>query len=66
MCSVVINYQKTGDCESSRPLSGVLVINNNHLCVSGHLNYGPSGALARAVLTPRGEPFGPVGQTVRT
>jgi hypothetical protein len=31
MCSVVINYQKGGDCESSRLLSGVLVINDNYL-----------------------------------
>ena len=31
MCSVVINYQKGGDCESSRPLSDVLVINDNYL-----------------------------------
>jgi hypothetical protein len=27
---VCINYQKGGDCESSRPLSGVLVINDNY------------------------------------
>jgi hypothetical protein len=31
MCSVVINYQKGGDCESFRPLSDVLVINDNCL-----------------------------------
>jgi hypothetical protein len=31
MCSVVINYQKGGDCESSRPLSDVLVINDKCL-----------------------------------
>jgi hypothetical protein len=31
ICSVVINYQKGGDCEFSRPLSGVLVINDNRL-----------------------------------
>jgi hypothetical protein len=31
LCSVVINYQKGGDYESSRPLSDVLVINDNCL-----------------------------------
>ena len=31
LCSVVINYQKGGDCESSRPLGDVLVINDNCL-----------------------------------
>jgi hypothetical protein len=31
MCSVVINYQKRGDYESSRLLGGVLIINDNHL-----------------------------------
>jgi hypothetical protein len=31
MCSVVINYQKGGYCESSRPLSDLLVINDNCL-----------------------------------
>jgi hypothetical protein len=31
MCRAVINYQKGGDCESPRPLSDVLVINDNHL-----------------------------------
>jgi hypothetical protein len=35
MCSVVINYQKGGDCESSRPLSVVLVINDNCLWTNG-------------------------------
>jgi hypothetical protein len=35
MCSVVINYQKGGDCESSRPLSDVLVINDNYLWTNG-------------------------------
>jgi hypothetical protein len=34
MCSVVINYQQ-GDCESSRPLSDVLVINDNCLWTNG-------------------------------
>jgi hypothetical protein len=29
MYNVVINYQKGGDYESSRPLSDVLVINDN-------------------------------------
>jgi hypothetical protein len=31
ICNVVINYKKGGDCESYRPLSGVLVINDNKL-----------------------------------
>jgi hypothetical protein len=31
LCSVVINYQKGGDYESSRPLSDVLLINDNHM-----------------------------------
>jgi hypothetical protein len=31
ICSVVINYQKGGDYESSRPLGDVLVINDNCL-----------------------------------
>jgi hypothetical protein len=35
MCRVVINYQKGGDCESSRPLSDVLVINDNYLWTNG-------------------------------
>jgi hypothetical protein len=35
LCSVVINYQKGGDCESSRPLSDVLVINDNCLWTNG-------------------------------
>jgi hypothetical protein len=35
MCSVVINYQNGGDCESSRPLSDVLVINDNYLWTNG-------------------------------
>jgi hypothetical protein len=36
------------------------------LCVFGRLNYGPSGALTRIVLTPRGGPSVPVGWTVHT
>jgi hypothetical protein len=35
MCSVVINYQKGGDCELSRPLSDVLVINDSYLWTNG-------------------------------
>jgi hypothetical protein len=38
ICDVVINYQKGGDCESSRTLSGVLVINYNLLWTNSSLS----------------------------
>jgi hypothetical protein len=37
LCSVVINYQKGRNCEASRRLSDVLVINDNHLCTNEFL-----------------------------
>jgi hypothetical protein len=36
------------------------------LYIFGRLNYGPSEALARTVVSPRRGPSGPVGRTIRS